>query len=64
MDKSKSLEGISKFIEKTAEEQENKNDKIKEIRKVKSLIDNFSTSTQENITFTIGEINAYLGWNT
>ncbi len=61
MDKSKPLEEISKFIEKTAEGQENKNDKIKEIKKVRSLIDNFSTSAQEKITFTIGEMNAYLG---
>ena len=63
MDNTISLESIAMFVEKTAKEQENNINKKKtnSIRKAREAIDNFNMNESTSFTFTIGELNAYMG---
>ena len=55
------LEEIADFIQKTAKVQENKIEKLEQSKEVKKLLESFSTDSKKEFTFTIGEMNAYLG---
>jgi hypothetical protein len=57
----KSLKEIKEFIEKTAEDKFENIFKNTEIQETKKLLEKKSASPEKDFTFTIGEVNAYLG---
>ncbi len=59
--KKKSLQQISKFIDKKAKEQFSESQKIEEIMKTKAALKKYSSKPTKEFTFTVGEINAYMG---
>ena len=59
--KKKSLQQISKFIDKKAKEQFSESQKIEEIMKAKAALKKYSSKPTKEFTFTVGEINAYMG---
>jgi len=61
MKNKKSLKEIAEFIEKTANDEFENINKDLEIQEVKRLLEESSSSKENNFTFTIGEVNAYLG---
>ena len=61
MKNKKSLEEIKKFIEKTAKDKFENIFKDSEIQETKKLLEKNSSSKEKDFTFTIGEVNAYLG---
>ena len=62
MKKKKSLKEIRKFIEKTAKDKFEDIFKDKEIQETKKLLEKDTHLKNEiDFTFTIGEVNAYLG---
>jgi len=61
MKNKKSLKEIAEFIETTENDEfENINNDL-EIQEVKRLLEESSSSKKNDFTFTIGEVNAYLG---
>jgi len=62
MKSKKSLKEIKEFIEKTAKEKFEDIFKDTEIQETKKLLEkNLSSINENDFTFTIGEVNAYLG---
>lgn len=65
MNTSNTLEQIAQDITLTAQEQEKQlyqNEKIlSKIQQARQLIQDFTVPEKKNFTFTIGELNAYLG---
>lgn len=61
METKRSLESIRKFVKETTEK--NFQDYLgnHEIIKVKKILDEKSNKEEKKFTFTIGELNAYLG---
>jgi hypothetical protein len=59
--KKKSLQQISAFIDKKAKEQLSESQKIEEIMKAKAALKKYSSKPTKEFTFTVGEINAYMG---
>lgn len=57
----KSLKEIVEFVGKTAEDDLEYFANRSEILEVKKLIEESSLPSQNDFTFTIGEVNAYLG---
>ena len=61
MSKIRDLNKVAEIIEKTAKEQfEQLRDKEK-IEEVKKNLEKFSSMKTQDFTFTVGEMNAYLG---
>ena len=56
-----SLEEIAKYIEDKAKLHDNDNCKDISIQEIKELLGNPSFPKVEDFTFTIGEMNAYMG---
>ncbi|NQS89086.1 hypothetical protein HQ584_04790 [Patescibacteria group bacterium] len=61
MKESKHLEETAKFVERTAEDHFNSFYNDKEIQLTKKLLEKHSIPINEDFTFTIGELNTYLG---
>ena len=59
--KKKSLQQIAEFIDKKAKEQFSESQKIEEIMKAKAALKKYSSKPTKEFTFTVGEINAYMG---
>jgi hypothetical protein len=59
--KKKSPQQISEFIDKKAKEQFSESQKIEEIMKAKAALKKYSSKPTKEFTFTVGEINAYMG---
>jgi CO dehydrogenase/acetyl-CoA synthase gamma subunit (corrinoid Fe-S protein) len=59
--KQKSMQYIAKFVEKKANEQLSTSPKIEEILKAKEALRKYSSAPIKEFTFTVGEVNAYMG---
>lgn len=59
--KKKSLQQIAEFVDKKAKEQLSESPKIDEIMKAKVVLKKYSSKPTKEFTFTVGEINAYMG---
>ena len=59
--KKKSLQQIAEFVDKKAKEQLSGSPKIDEIMKAKAVLKKYSSKPTKEFTFTVGEINAYMG---
>jgi hypothetical protein len=57
----KSLKDIAEFVEKNAKDEIENFENKSEILEVKKLIEESSSPGKNDFTFTIGEVNAYLG---
>ena len=57
----KGLQQIAEFIDKKAKEQLSESQKIEEIMKAKAAMKKYSSKPTKEFTFTVGEINAYMG---
>lgn len=59
------LEQIAQYITTTAQDQEQQlyqsEEMVHKIRQARQVIQDFSIPEKKNFTFTIGELNAYLG---
>lgn len=61
MEPKRSLESIRKFVKETTEKNFQDYLENNEIIKVKKILDEKSNKEEKKFTFTIGELNAYLG---
>lgn len=59
--KNKTMQQNYEFIDKKAKEQLGKTQKAEEILKAKAILKKYSTQASKEVTFTVGEVNAYLG---
>lgn len=59
--KNKTMRQIAEFVDQKAKEQLGKTPKAEEILKAKAVLKKYSTIASKEVTFTVGEINAYLG---
>ncbi|MDY6854518.1 MAG: hypothetical protein SWO11_07390 [Thermodesulfobacteriota bacterium] len=59
--KKKSLQQITEFVDKKAKEQLSESPKRDEIIRAKAALKKYSSKPTKEFTFTVGEINAYLG---
>lgn len=57
----KSLQQIAEFIDIKATKQLSESQKIEEIMKAKAAMKKYSSKPTKEFTFTVGEINAYMG---
>ena len=61
MKNGKNLEEIADFVRKEAESQPHDRQIANDIKEVRKLLEEFSNRDEKNYTFTVGEMNAYLG---
>jgi len=59
--KKKSLQQIAEFIDQKAKEQLSESPQMDEIIKAKAALKKYSSKPTKEFTFTVGEINAYMG---
>lgn len=59
--KNKTMRQIAEFIDQKAKEQLRQSPKAAEILKAKAILKKYSTQASKEVTFTVGEANAYLG---
>lgn len=59
--KKKSLRNISKKINNKAKMQENSMNMVEEYKKAKKILEKYSTAEEKTFTYTVGDLNAYLG---
>lgn len=57
----KSLQQIAEFVEQKAIAELAESSKANEIKKAKVALKKYSSKHTQEITFTVGEINAYMG---
>ena len=61
MKEKRTLEEIRKFVEKTAIDQFSEYMNNKKVLEIKDKLKNASQQSEKEFTFTIGEMNAYMG---
>ena len=59
--KNKNMQHIAEFVDKKANKQLSKSPKLDEIMRAKEILKKYSTKQKKDFTFTVGEMNAYLG---
>ena len=59
--KKNDLQNIAEFVDKKAKEQLSESPKMDEIIKAKTALKKYSSKPTQAFTFTVGEINAYMG---
>jgi hypothetical protein len=59
--KKNSLQNISKKINNKAKIQENSMNMVEEYKKAKKILEKYSTGEEKTFTYTVGDLNAYLG---
>lgn len=60
-DNNKSLTDIKKFVEESAKSEYKNYYEDKKIREIKRILEKSSSTESEDFTFTVGDLNAYLG---